>query len=246
MPLGEPAIATHFVGNGTLVAATARIVMRAPRPWHAPRPIALKNPATATAVDDAYLFAGSARGAVDVFDMERGGYVTTYQLSDADISALCRLPGANLVVGTGALDGRLFVVDVAKAEVLHRIEVHDEAFGVTCLAADRRGRIVASGSDDSTIVLFDPAKGRALATIRVRETPISLAFDATGRRIVCAFADGTVAVVTLGAKGASIGDCGLRGATRVSWGDAPYVGFKDGRVEPLAVETGTFAVPSQS
>lgn len=245
MPVGEAAIATHLVGNGTLVAASSRIVMRAPRPWHAPRPIALKNPATAVAADESYVFAGSGRGAVDVFDLDRGGYVTTYQLSDADISALCRLPGALLVVGTGALDGRLFVVDVAEAKVLHRIETHDEAFGVTCLAADRRGRIVASGSDDSTIVLIDPSKGRTLATIRVKETPVSLAFDTTGRRIVAAFADGTVAVVTLGSKGAQISDAGLRGAVRVSWGDgAPFVGFKDGRVESLPVESGTFSVPS--
>ena len=51
---------------------------------------------------------------------------------------------------------------------------------MTCLAADPRGRIVASGADDGSIALIDPVKGKILARLRVRETPISLAFDKRG------------------------------------------------------------------
>ena len=235
LPLGEAALSVQLLAQETVVAATSRMVISAKRPWNAPRPVVLKSPATAIAADEAYVFAGNKAGSIDVFDLERGGYITSYALTDADVSALVRLPGAGLVVGTGALDGRLFVVDVAEAKVLHRLEIHDEAFGVTCLAADRRGRIVASGSDDGTIALVDPAKGRKLVTIRVPETPCSIAFDPTGRRIACAFTDGTAAIVTLGPKGASIADLGLRAATRVVWsGEVPTIGYRDGRVEPLS------------
>jgi len=117
--------------------------------------------------------------------------------------------------------------------VLHRLEPHDEAFAVTCLAYDPRGRIVASGADDGSIALIDPAKGKVLARLRVRETPISLAFDSDGRRLACVFADGTAGLVKLGPRGASMEDVPLTGAARVAWGDEAVFGFLDGRVESL-------------
>ena len=149
----------------------------------------------------------------------------------ATITALARLPGALLAVGTGALDGRVLLVDVAEAEVIHRIEPHQEAFGVTCLATDPRGRIVASGSDDGTVVLIDPAKGRILVTLRMPETPASLAFEQTGRKLVCAFADDTAAIITLGAKGASVDEVDVHDVAKVAWGsNGPVFGLGDGNV----------------
>jgi hypothetical protein len=136
-----------------------------------------------------------------------------------------------LVVGTGALDGRVLIVDVADAKVVHRVSPHEEAFGVTSLAADARGRIVASGGDDGSVALLDPLKGRVLARIRVNETPASMAFEPSGRRLACVFADGTAAIVTFAAKGATVSDLGVRGATHVAWGDGLVFGFKDGHAE---------------
>jgi hypothetical protein len=231
--LGEPITAVHLTADAGVVAATAHLVIHAPRPWTRPTPIVLEAPATAFASDDAYVFAGTENGTVDVYDIEHASHVTTYSLSEAAITALVRLRGNLLVVGTGALDGRVFVVDVAAAKVVHRLEVHDEAFGVTSLACDPKGRIVASGSDDGTVVLLDPAKGRILARLRVRETPASLAFDASGRKLGCAFADATAALFTLGPGKASMEDMGLRGAAHVAWGGGPIFGLADGRVERI-------------
>ncbi len=229
--VGEATTGVHVTRGGTVIAAGARVMMRSQRPFDASRPIALRAAPTAFAADDAYAFAGTQSGSIDVYDLEAGRHVTTYTLSSDDrITALVRLAGASLVVGTGALDGRVLVVDVAESKVVHRISPHEEAFGVTCLAADARGRIVASGSDDSSIALLDPAKGRVLARLRVNETPVSLAFEPSGRRLACVFADGTAALVTL-AKSASVTDLGLRGATHVAWGEGPIVGFRDGRAE---------------
>ncbi len=233
----EGAIALALTKDDGLVVAGQRLLLRiAPGAWREagapPRPFALGTPPTAFAVDDAYAFVGSQAGAVDVYELASGRAVTTYKLSPDDrITALVRLTGARLVVGTGALDGRVLVVDVADAKVVHRLSPHEEAFGVTCLAADPRGRIVASGSDEGTVALIDPAKGRVLAKIRVTETPVSLAFEPSGRRFACIFADGTAAIVTLAQKGATVADLGVRGATQVAWADGLVLGFKDGRVE---------------
>jgi len=232
--VGGPVLAARVGPKDTLIAGSARVVVRLGPPYKMPRPIALRTVATALAMDDSYAFAGSATGEVDVHDLERSVHVTSYQLSEAGISAITRLPGALLVVGTGAIDGRLFVIDVAEAKVLHRLEAHDEAFGVTCLASDPRGRIVASGGDDAAVSLIDPQKGRVLLRIRVKETPIAIAFEPTGRRFACALADGTACRVSLGPKRAEVEDLGLRGVTAVAWAKELLVGYGDGRLERVA------------
>lgn len=239
-PLGDKLISVHLARGDLLVAATSRVIVRASRPWDArassgeTRPLAMRAQASAFAADEDYAFAGTDSGSVDVYDLAEATHVTSYALSDGDVTALARLPGRLLVVGTGALDGRVFVVDVTEAKVLHRMEPHDEAFGVTCLSYDPRGRIVASGADDGSIALIDPLKGKVLARLRVRETPIALAFDTAGRRIACVFADGTAGLVKLGPRGATIEDIALTGALCVAWGDDAVFGFADGRVERLA------------
>ena len=234
-PLGESIMAVHLARGELLIAATARVVIRlAPRLKDAPLPLALRTPASAFAADEDYAFAGTDVGSVDVYDLASATHVTSYALSDGDVTALVRLPGKYLVVGTGALDGRVFVVDVTEPKVVHRLEPHDEAFAVTCLACDPRGRIVASGADDGSIALIDPAKGKVLARLRVRETPVSLAFDEGGRRLACVFADGTAGLVKLGPRGATIEELTLTGASRVAWGEQAVFGFLDGRVERLA------------
>jgi hypothetical protein len=231
--LGEALAAVHLAREDLLVAATGRLIVSLPPPWDSPRPLALRAQATAFAADEDYAFAGTDVGSVDVYDLSEATHVTSYALSDGDVTHLARLPGRLLVVGTGALDGRVFVVDVTEAKVLHRLEPHDEAFGVTSLVSDARGRIVASGADDGSIALIDPAKGKILARLRVRETPVSLAFDSEGRRLACVFADGTAGLVKLGPKGATIEEIAVTGAVRVAWGHEAVFGFADGRIERL-------------
>lgn len=232
MAMGEGSVGLFLTKSETVIAAGPRVLTRSPRPWTTPHPLVLRSAPTAFAADEAYAFVGSQSGGVDVYDLEAGRWVTTYALSSDDrITALVRLAGAMLVVGTGALDGRVLFVDVADAKVVHRVSAHEEAFGVTCLATDARGRIVASGSDDGSVALLDPVKGRILARIRVSETPTSVAFEPSGRRLACVFADGTAALVTFAARGATVSDLGVRGATHVAWADHLVFGFKDGRAE---------------
>lgn len=229
---GETVIGVHLTKKELAVAATARVLVRSAKPWSAPRPVALRAQSSAFGADDAYAFIGTMTGSVDVYDLENGKAVTSYDLSEDDrITALARLPGALLAVGTGALDGRVLLVDVAEAQVVHRLSPHQEAFGVTCLATDPRGRILASGGDDGMVILIDPAKGRVLARLRMPETPVSLAFEQSGRKLVCAFADDTVAIVSLGAKGASVDEVDVRNVAQVAWAaGGPVFGLGDGNV----------------
>jgi outer membrane protein assembly factor BamB len=235
--VGLHAIAVGVDEGGSVWAATPRAFVRASHPWTSPSPFPTRSPATAAAADGAYVFVGNAEGCVDVFDRDRGAYVTSYALSDTTVTALARLPGKLLVVGTGGLDGLVYVVDVTVPEVVHRVDPPDEGFGITALAADGRGRIVASGSEAGVVALLDPARGRMLARIDLGETPVSLAFDPTGRRLACALADGTAAVVTLGPKGASVARSNLRGVTCVAWGKEPLAGFADGHVMALSTSS---------
>lgn len=225
--------AVHVTADDAVTAATGSVLVQLKRPWKSPHPVLLRAPSTALAVDSAYAFSGSETGTVDVYEVPSGDHVTSYALSEAPITGLVRLPGVLLVVGTSALDGRVFIVDVAQAKVLHRIEAHQEAFGVTALATEPRGRLVASGSDDGRIALIDPAKGRVLAHVGVPETPICLAFDSTGRKLAAVLADGSSVIVTIDRK-PTIKPLAYRTATRVAWGDTLFIGLSNGPVERVA------------
>jgi hypothetical protein len=228
----EGAVGLSVGAELTVTAATPRAIVRASAPYTETRTLPLKTPPTAFAADDVYAFVGSQTGTVDVLELASGRTITTYALSSDDrITSIVRLPGAFLVVGTGALDGRILIVDVAESKVLHRVSPHEEAFGVTCLVADGRGRILASGSDDGTVVLIEPKSGRVLARIRMPETPVSMAFEPSGRRLACVFGDGTASIVVFSKTGAAVTDLGVRGATSVAWGTTLVLGFKDGHLE---------------
>lgn len=233
MRLDSSVAFVHVATDESVVAVSSSLLVRLEKPWRAPRPVMLSAPCTGFAADDEYAFSGNEQGVVDVFELASGKKVTSYELSDATISAIVRPRGIHLVVGTGGLDGRLFVVDVANAEILHRIEAHQDAFGVTSLAAEARGRIVASGSDDSTIALIDVAGGKVMARLKVPEAPVSLTFDPTGKRLIAALADGSVTLIALDKRGAQT-IVKAPPTARVAWGNGPHqvaCGLSDGRVE---------------
>jgi outer membrane protein assembly factor BamB len=227
----------HVAADESVVAVSSSLLVRLQKPWKTPQPIVLDAPCKAFAADESYAFSGSEHGVVDVFQLAGGKKITSYELTDAPISALLRLRGVHLVVGTDGLDGRLFVVDVAEAQIVHRIEAHQDAFGVTSLATEPRGRIVASGSDDGTIALLDVAKGKVLARLTVGEAPVSLAFDPTGKRLVAALVDGSVTLIALDQRGAT-SQLNVPPTARVAWGEASnqvLCGLTDGRIEQVTV-----------
>jgi WD40 repeat protein len=224
----------HITRNEVIIAVSTSLVVRAEAPWRTVQhPIVLGVPCTAFAADDTYMFSGTQTGSVEVVELQTGKKLTSYELTDASISALARARGVYLVVGTDSLDGRLFVVDVAEATVVHRIEAHQEAFGVTSLAIEPRGKVAASGSDDGSIALIDLAKGRVLARLRVPEAPVSLAFDTTGKRLAAVLYDGTVVLFALD-KRAAMQTVTVPPAKRVAWSEGAQsfaIGLETGRIQ---------------
>jgi hypothetical protein len=233
----EGAVAfVHIGADQTVLAASPSLLVRLASPWKVPKPLVLENACSAFCADEGYAFCGTNEGQVDVYDFSIHARLTRYELTEGPISALHRPRGGMLAVGTDALDGRIFLVDLVKSEVAHRIEAHQEAFGVTALASEPRGRVIASGSDDGTIALIDVSKGKVLGRVRVPETPVSLAFDPSGKRIAAALADGSVVLIALDQKGA-VTKLETPKAARVAWGDALVVGLEEGRIELVRTTT---------
>jgi len=89
-----------------------------------------------------------------------------------------------------ATDDGVRIWDLETREELSAVVLPD---GATCLAAG--GDRLAAGSNDSRIVLIDPAEGEIAAVLRGHEDPVSaLAFTADGSRLVTASYDKTVRV----------------------------------------------------
>jgi PQQ-like domain len=239
MRLDASVAAVQIGKDDSVTAVSQSLVVRWERPWKTPKPLVLDAPCTAFAADETYLFSGNERGSVDVFPRTGAQKkLTRYELSGAPITALLRPRGNYLVVGTHALDGRLLVIDLSEGQILHRLEPHQEAFGITCLAAEPRGRMLASGAEDGTIALVEIAKGRVLATLRTPETPISLAFDPTGKRLFAVLADGIVMRFALDQKAAAATVAVPLATCAFSSEGSVVLGLRNGRTEALAGDCG--------
>ncbi|MHC4931425.1 MAG: WD40 repeat domain-containing serine/threonine protein kinase [Planctomycetota bacterium] len=94
--------------------------------------------------------------------------------------------GVRIATGT---DEGLHVWDPGKTEPLRSIAMEE---GVTCLAF---GSVIAAGSHDTAVRLFDPDSGRVLNTLSGHTDPVSaLSFVGDGERLVSASLDKSVRI----------------------------------------------------
>ncbi len=93
----------------------------------------------------------------------------------------------------GSREGRLSVLDLEAGVVTRSWDGHTAA--VRALAADRRGRIVASGDEHGVVKLWDNHRERLVRTLAGHSRAVhTLGFSADGRRLVSASEDGTLRV----------------------------------------------------
>lgn len=123
----------------------------------------------------AVVYCGTSAGAVEVLQTEQNASLSTVTVAQSAITALAESPdGQHLLVG--AADGATIWIDPAQASrrKLHR--AHAARIGTAEISAS--GRWGATGSDDTTVVLWNATTQSQHLTLRGHEYPVqSVAFS---------------------------------------------------------------------
>jgi WD40 repeat protein len=113
--------------------------------------------------DGRRLFAASASGRVDVYDVVTGKSLGSLEGHNGRVLSLALSPDGGMLA-SGGEDRVVRLWDTAGGKEFVRWEAHDE--GVTALAFSADGRTLASGGDDGKVLLWDlPFLRRELKTL---------------------------------------------------------------------------------
>jgi WD40 repeat protein/serine/threonine protein kinase len=146
--------------------------------------------AVAFGENDTRLASASTDGPVRIWDLAASQLVTTLPVERAVHSIAFRPGGGQLAVGG---DDGLAVWDLATASLWKTLEGHRAAVRAVAYSPD--GKLLASGSFDRTVRVFDAASGVPVSTFEGHQDPVfGVAFDASGARVVSAGLDNTVRV----------------------------------------------------
>mmetsp|Transcript_19549 Transcript_19549/g.51796 ORF Transcript_19549/g.51796 Transcript_19549/m.51796 type:complete len:937 (+) Transcript_19549:51-2861(+) len=104
--------------------------------------------------------------AVAVWNIRQGALVRTLKTAKAaeKVTRLCVKGGDQPVVAVGYADGAVRLWDFERGAELQTLQGHRS--GVSCLAFERSGHLLASGSNDTDIVLWDITAESGVARLR--------------------------------------------------------------------------------
>lgn len=131
-----------------------------------------------------YLATGGSSGALSLWDIAERAEVAT--LTEGT-TALAWHPGGKRIAAT-TLDHSIGLYDTKELSLVHEYLGHDDVIG--CLAFSPDGKLLASGSDDQTMRLWDE-HGDEVAMLEVDSRVTDLSFSADGKYLFAAHANTT-------------------------------------------------------
>jgi WD40 repeat protein len=139
------------------------------------------------------LAAAGADKKIRIYDPETGALETTLD-AGAAMTSLTFLPDNNRLVAAGG-DKVVKVWDLKAKKVVQELSGHTLA--VLALASSEDGKLVVSGSADSSVRGFDPDGGKELWKWATRKAACGVAIRKGNKHIAVGLADGTLAMVDI-------------------------------------------------
>jgi WD40 repeat protein len=147
--------------------------------------------AVALTPDDRTIVSGHENGLAALWEVSSGKQVGVLQTSAGAVGGLAISPDGTRIA-VGATDG-VNVYRTATRSVLHTLKGH--RLPIKALAYSPDGKLLASGSVDATVRLWEAATGKEKAVLRGHASTVTcLAFSPDGRRLVSGGLDTTLRV----------------------------------------------------
>lgn len=153
------------------------------------------GPASALAVVDGRALTGHQNGRTVLWDTERAEKLGEYKRNDAEIWSVAFLGSPDHFASAGH-DWQIAVWSTASASGPESvIDGHESAVQTLAYAMTARGPVLASGSADKTVRLWDLEKSKRIRTYRGhRDYVTAVALSAGGREIASSGLDGNIRI----------------------------------------------------
>jgi WD40 repeat protein/serine/threonine protein kinase len=149
--------------------------------------------ALACSVKGGILASGARDNTVRLWDASTAQPLIPQSPWQTDVRTVAFRPGSNELACAGG-DGLVRIYDVAARAELRQLKGHSAA--ILSLAISGDGKLLATGSRDRSIILWDPAKGTAQRTLLAPGKDVweitSVALSADGKLLAAACADDAV------------------------------------------------------
>lgn len=116
--------------------------------------------------DSKYIAVGYNKGTVRVFTTDSGFVEAKYDLHEGHVYTTIFQPGTTNVA-SGDKHGVVLLYDFRRSKELYRLQAHEKP--VTAMAFSRDGKLLATGSKDHTIKVWEAATGKLRQTLHYSE-----------------------------------------------------------------------------